>query len=131
MTAYSQNIKEGSSSRKLVIIVCGSVDQCDYVVGFSVKCVTPGHKYYSIPTDHGSHCSRSLRKLSILVKPAFYNQDEIGLRDHLGFFLTKRVIERMHPISHLECADFPALPLSCLTGIIQREGITRIKLSKC
>ncbi len=108
------------------------MDQCDYVVGFSVKCVTPGRKYYSISTGCGSHCSRSLRNgCSILVKPAFYNQDEIGLRDHLGFFLTKRVIERMHPISHLECADFPALPLSRLTGIIQREGITRIKLSKC
>lgn len=107
MTAYSQTINEERGSRKLVIIMCSSVDQCNYVVGFSVKCVTPGHKHYSIPTDRGSHCSRSLKKLSILVKPAFYNQDEIGLRDHLGFFLTKRVIEWMHPISHLGVCRFP------------------------
>lgn len=50
-------------------------------------------------------CSRSLRNL--LVKAAFYNQDEIGLRDHFGFFLNKTCNRVNAPYLTLGVCRFP------------------------
>lgn len=67
----------------LVIIICISVEQCDYIMGISVQCPTPGHKYYSISSDRGSLSFRKTKKLSA---DFFFYQDETRLRDHFDFF---------------------------------------------
>lgn len=72
---------------------------------------------------HSSHCNRSLWKLHI---GCFLWSQWKWIEGSLWFFPNAGECT----LSHTWCADFPAPPLSCLTGITQREGITRIKLSK-